>query len=87
MLRITVYCFYSIVQKILVSCFQSVKQVDIVMKRKLNSEGIEQELALENDSTDYYEPSSTEQDEEIEQQQLQKRQPGTSGGGDSNWGL
>jgi hypothetical protein len=37
-----------------------VKQVDIVMKRKLNSEGIEQELALENDSTDYYEPSSTE---------------------------
>jgi hypothetical protein len=30
------------------------------MKRKLNSEGIEQELSLENDSADYYDPSSTE---------------------------
>jgi hypothetical protein len=55
-------------------------------KRTLDSEDIEQELALESESDDCCDSSGTESDEDIEQQQQQQPQPGTSAGGDSNWG-
>jgi hypothetical protein len=58
----------------------------MAMKRTLDNEDIEQELALESESDDCCEPSDTESDEDIEQQQQKKPQPGTSAGGDSNWG-
>jgi hypothetical protein len=62
-------------------------QVDIATKRKLklDSADIEQELALDSDSDDFYERSDSG-DELIEQQHEQEPQPGASAGGDSNWG-